>query len=99
MALDYTDRTSNVGERKEGNENRGADIATGAGAGKEAAKDQGRAISLPARNEARRQTPRRPGGSGREAVVEAAQGIGTRAEAWRVEKRGVQTLVTRGGTK
>src|SRR3546814_12768507 len=76
MALDYTDRTSNVGDRKEVNENRGADIATGAGAGKEAAKDQDRAITLRAMIAARRETPRPTTVSVREAMSKAAKANG-----------------------
>src|SRR3546814_19075377 len=69
-------RTSNVGDRKEGNENRDADIATGAGAGNEAAKDQDRAITLRAMIAARRETPRPTTVSVREAMSKAAKAIG-----------------------
>src|SRR3546814_16248451 len=89
MALDYTDRTSNVGDRKEVNENRGADIATGAGAGKEAAQDQDRAITLRALIAARRVTPRPTTVSVRRAMSMAAKASGiARGSALGAERRG-----------
>src|SRR3546814_15674146 len=81
-------RTSNVGDRKEGNVNRGADIATGAGAGKEAAKDQDRAITLRAMIAARRETPRPTTVSVREAMSKAAKANGiSRASDRGAERR------------
>ena len=74
MALDYTDRTTNVGDRKAGNDKRGADARTGAG--QEVAKDQDRANSLRAMIAARRETPRPTTESVRDAMAKAAKAIG-----------------------
>ena len=74
MALDYADRTSNVGDRKAGNDKRGPDARTGAG--QEVAKDQDRANTLRAMIAARRETPRPTAESVREAMAKAAKAIG-----------------------
>ena len=74
MALDYTGRTTNVGDRKAGNDKRGADARTGAG--QEVAKDQDRANTLRAMIAARRETPRPTTESVRDAMAKAAKAIG-----------------------